>query len=96
MYAISGATYRIFMVFVGCDAPNPLLEEMGRAPQIGSRQAEDMPDRGEIGDTSSHALFLCSGRICITGRTFCAAGALLTLMADRAPIPVAAHMTETA
>ena len=29
-----------------------------------------------------------SGHHCITGRTFCTAGALLTLMADRAPIPV--------
>jgi hypothetical protein len=28
-----------------------------------------------------------SGQHCITGRTFCTAGALLTLMADRAPIP---------
>jgi hypothetical protein len=44
MYAISGATYRIFMVFVGCEAPNPLLEEMGRVPQIASRKAEGMPD----------------------------------------------------
>jgi hypothetical protein len=30
-----------------------------------------------------------SGQHCITGRTFCSATALLTLMADRAPIPVA-------
>lgn len=30
-----------------------------------------------------------SGQHCITGRTFCTAAALLTLMADRAPIPVA-------
>ncbi len=29
-----------------------------------------------------------SGQHCITGRTFCSATALLTLMADRAPIPV--------
>jgi hypothetical protein len=29
-----------------------------------------------------------SGSHCITGRTFCTAAALLTLMADRAPIPV--------
>jgi hypothetical protein len=29
-----------------------------------------------------------SGQHCITGRTFCTAAALLTLMADRAPIPV--------
>jgi hypothetical protein len=29
-----------------------------------------------------------SGQHCITGRTFCTATALLTLMADRAPIPV--------
>ena len=28
-----------------------------------------------------------SGHHCITGRTFCTAGALLTLMADRAPMP---------
>ena len=28
-----------------------------------------------------------SGHHCITGRTFCTAGALLTLMADRAPLP---------
>jgi hypothetical protein len=31
-----------------------------------------------------------SGQHCITGRTFCTAAALLTLMADRAPIPVVA------
>jgi hypothetical protein len=30
-----------------------------------------------------------SGQHCITGRTFCTATALLTMMADRAPIPVA-------
>ncbi|NNC87908.1 MAG: hypothetical protein HKN82_05545 [Akkermansiaceae bacterium] len=30
-----------------------------------------------------------SGHHCITGRTFCTAGALLTLMADRAPVPEA-------
>ena len=29
-----------------------------------------------------------SGQHCITGRTFCTATALLTMMADRAPIPV--------
>jgi hypothetical protein len=34
-----------------------------------------------------------SGHHCITGRTFCTAGALLTLMADRAPVPVAAAKT---
>jgi hypothetical protein len=34
-----------------------------------------------------------SGHHCITGRTFCTAGALLTLMADRAPIPVAVAKT---
>ena len=28
-----------------------------------------------------------SGQHCITGRTFCTATALLTMMADRAPIP---------
>jgi hypothetical protein len=31
-----------------------------------------------------------SGDHCITGRTFCTAAALLTLMADRIPVPVAA------
>jgi hypothetical protein len=31
-----------------------------------------------------------SGQHCITGRTFCTAAALLTLMADRAPIPAVA------
>jgi len=30
-----------------------------------------------------------SGHHCITGRTFCTASALLTMMADRAPVPVA-------
>jgi hypothetical protein len=30
-----------------------------------------------------------SGHHCITGRTFCTSAALLTLMADRAPLPVA-------
>lgn len=30
-----------------------------------------------------------SGHHCITGRTFCTASALLTLMADRAPVPLA-------
>ena len=34
-----------------------------------------------------------SGHHCITGRTFCTSGALLVLMADRAPVPVAAKMT---
>jgi hypothetical protein len=34
-----------------------------------------------------------SGQHCITGRTFCTAGALLTLMADRAPIPTVAKDT---
>jgi hypothetical protein len=35
-----------------------------------------------------------SGHHCITGRTFCTAAALLTLMADRAPVPVAAAAPE--
>ena len=30
-----------------------------------------------------------SGQHCITGRTFCTASALLVLMADRTPVPVA-------
>jgi hypothetical protein len=33
-----------------------------------------------------------SGHHCITGRTFCTAAALLTLMADRAPVPLAAEL----
>ena len=33
-----------------------------------------------------------SGDHCITGRTFCTAAALLTLMADRAPVPLAAQI----
>lgn len=33
-----------------------------------------------------------SGNHCITGRTFCTASALLTLMADRAPVPLAAKI----
>jgi hypothetical protein len=33
-----------------------------------------------------------SGQHCITGRTFCTAAALLTLMADRAPVPLAANV----
>ena len=39
-------------------------------------------DRAQNGDGS------WSGRHCITGRTFCTAAALLTLMADRTPVPV--------
>jgi hypothetical protein len=35
-----------------------------------------------------------SGDHCITGRTFCTAAALLTLMADRAPVPLAARIKE--
>jgi hypothetical protein len=37
-----------------------------------------------------------SGDHCITGRTFCTAAALLTLMADRAPVPAAAKPEEKA
>lgn len=37
-----------------------------------------------------------AGHHCITGRTFCTAGALLTLMADRAPIPAVEAGDETA
>jgi hypothetical protein len=33
-----------------------------------------------------------AGHHCITGRTFCSAGALLVLMADRAPVPLAAKI----
>ena len=35
-----------------------------------------------------------SGHHCITGRTFCTSAALLTVMADRAPVPLAAKLTE--
>jgi hypothetical protein len=35
-----------------------------------------------------------SGHHCITGRTFCTAGALLTLMADRAPLPAVSKEKE--
>ena len=34
-----------------------------------------------------------SGQHCITGRTFCTAAALLTLMADRAPVPADAKVS---
>jgi hypothetical protein len=33
-----------------------------------------------------------TGHHCITGRTFCTAAALLVLMADRAPVPIAAKL----
>jgi hypothetical protein len=33
-----------------------------------------------------------SGQHCITGRTFCTAAALLVLMADRTPVPVAGKL----
>ena len=33
-----------------------------------------------------------SGHHCITGRTFCTAAALLVLLADRAPVPIAAQI----
>src|SRR5262249_9218400 len=38
-----------------------------------------------------------AGHHCITGRTFCTAAALLTLMADRTPLPgvLITHRTET-
>jgi hypothetical protein len=35
-----------------------------------------------------------AGQHCITGKTFCTASALLVLMSDRAPIPVAAKQAE--
>jgi len=35
-----------------------------------------------------------SGHHCITGRTFCTSAALLTLLADRAPVPLAAQIKE--
>lgn len=35
-----------------------------------------------------------SGHHCITGRTFCTSAALLTLMADRAPVPVAEKLSD--
>ena len=35
-----------------------------------------------------------AGQHCITGRTFCTSAALLTLMADRDPVPLAAKLTE--
>ena len=34
-----------------------------------------------------------TGHHCITGRTFCTAAALLVLMADRAPTPLAKEMS---
>lgn len=34
-----------------------------------------------------------SGHHCITGRTFCTSAALLVLMTDRAPVPIAARMS---
>jgi hypothetical protein len=37
-----------------------------------------------------------SGQHCITGRTFCTAAALLTLMADRAPLPLAVQIQDKA
>jgi hypothetical protein len=35
-----------------------------------------------------------SGHHCITGRTFCTSAALLTILADRAPVPLAAKISE--
>jgi hypothetical protein len=36
-----------------------------------------------------------SGSHCITGRTFCTSAALLTLMADRTPVPGSARATSS-
>jgi hypothetical protein len=36
-----------------------------------------------------------TGSHCIIGRTFCTSAALLTLMADRAPVPVPAQATNS-
>ena len=52
---------------------------------------------GELGNWGAHMLLKYqdkdgswSGQHCITGKTFCTSGALLVLMADRAPLPTVA------
>ena len=59
-----------------------LVVEGGAAWKYWDSRMTASLDRAQNGDGS------WSGRHCITGRTFCTATALLTLMADRTPVPV--------
>ncbi|MBI2823601.1 MAG: hypothetical protein HYX69_02795 [Planctomycetia bacterium] len=64
-----------------------LLAKAGPEWEKWDRVATETINRAQNGDGS------WSGQHCITGRTFCTSAALLTLLADRAPIPVAASAT---
>lgn len=61
-----------------------LLVQGGEAWEKWDRQACETITKAQNDDGS------WSGHHCITGRTFCTAAALLTMMADRAPLPVTA------
>jgi len=63
-----------------------LLAKGGEEWQKWDKQVTENLDRIQNKDGS------WAGHHCITGRTFCTAGALLVLMADRAPVPLAAKI----
>jgi len=63
-----------------------LLAKGGEEWQKWDKQVTENLDRIQNKDGS------WSGHHCITGRTFCTSGALLVLMADRAPVPLAAKI----
>jgi prenyltransferase/squalene oxidase-like repeat protein len=60
-----------------------LFAQGGEAWEKWDRQAGETITKVQNGDGS------WSGHHCITGRTFCTSTALLTMLADRAPLPVA-------
>lgn len=67
-----------------------LLAQGGEAWEKWDRQVCETVTKAQNEDGS------WSGHHCITGRTFCTAAALLTMMADRAPVPVEAKEVKPA
>lgn len=61
-----------------------LLAQGGEAWEKWDKQASETISSVQNSDGS------WSGHHCITGRTFCTSAALLTMMADRAPLPTVA------
>lgn len=80
-----------FVVGLGSNGGEEFLSYMNLAESLATRGGETW-ERWDSGMTMSlsrtqNADGSWSGSHCITGRTFCTSAALLTLMADRAPVP---------
>jgi hypothetical protein len=88
-----------FIVGVGTNGGEEFLSYMNLAESLAVKGGDEWR-RWDYGMTESFSRVQnedgsWSGFHCITGRTFCTSAALLTLMADRTPVPVPTRATSS-